>query len=420
MRWFYNFVFFIFGILSLPKTLKRQRKIPEYRGMLSRRFKCKKVNWKDNYPKIWLNAVSVGETIALGPLVKELEKEYPGIQLLISATTGTGYHRAKALYSEHQIIAYPFDFSFIVDKFLKTYQPDVFISCELDLWPNFLYGCQKFKVPFVVVSGRISDSSIGGYLKVKPLIETPLSAVSMFLAQDEIDAQRAEQIGLQKVKKVGNLKFDLLKTEVEELSDFHRNLKKEAEKFIVIASTHHPEEMMILEVLESIHFFEKENWKCILVPRHPERSEELSLQLSEKSIKSQFYVDLIESDEKFSEKVLIINQIGVLSKFYQLSDLCFIGGSLIPHGGQNMIEPAALGCAVFFGPHVQNFREASKILLDNQAAIQVENIEDLKEKLPSYLDDLELTIKLAKNAKQAIMSRRGVAKKTLQEIKTLL
>lgn len=420
MRWFYNLVFFIFGILSLPKTLKRQRKIPEYRGMLSRRFICEKFSWKNNYPKIWLNAVSVGETIALGPLVKELEKEYPGIKLLISATTGTGYHRAKALYSEHHIIAYPYDFSFIVDKFLKTYQPDVFISCELDLWPNFLYGCQKFKVPFVVVSGRISDSSIGGYLKVKPLIETPLNGVSMFLAQDEIDAQRAEQIGLKKVKKVGNLKFDLLKTEVEELSEFHRHLKKEGEKFIVIASTHHPEEIRILEVLESIKFFEKKNWKCILVPRHPERSEELSLQLSEKSIKTQFYVDLIESKENFSEKVLIINQIGVLSKFYQLSDLCFIGGSLIPHGGQNMIEPAALGCAVFFGPHVQNFREASQILLDNQAAIQVENIEDLKEKLPTYLDDLELTVKLAKNAKQAIMSRRGVAKRTLQEIKTLL
>lgn len=420
MRWFYNLVFFLFGLFALPKTLKRQKKSPEYRGMISRRFKYIPMDWKEGFPKFWLNAVSVGEIVALNPLVQAIEKDYPGIRLLISATTGTGYHRAKSLYPNHQVIAYPYDFSFVVDKFLKNYKPDVFVSCELDLWPNFLYGCKKFGVPFVVVSGRISDHSIGGYIKVKHIIAEPLSAVSMFLAQDKVDAERAEQIGIPKVQQTGNLKFDLLKTEVDDLSDFHRQLKKEGEKCLVIASTHHPEEKMIVEVLQSLHFFEKSDWKLILVPRHPERTQEILEDLQSKSLEAELYTELEQASAPMNTKIMIVNKIGVLPKMFQLSDICFMGGSLIPHGGQNMIEPAALGCAVFFGPHVQNFREASKILLDNQAAVQVKNHDDLKEKWSIYLDDLEPSIKLSKRAKEAIESRRGVAKRTLHEIKTFL
>jgi len=420
MRWFYNFIFFIFGVLSLPKTLKRQRKVPEYRGMILRRFKCETMLWKEGLPKLWLNAVSVGEMVALSPLVKEIEKEYPDIILLISATTGTGYHRAKALYPKHQVIGYPFDFSFIVDKFLKTYKPDVIISCELDLWPNFLYGCQKYQIPFVVVSGRISDSSIGGYQKVKPLIQSALKGVTLFCAQDFIDAERADKIGLIHVKQLGNLKFDLLKTEMEPLTEFFQKLKAEGEHFLVLASTHHPEEAMLLEVLDRCKFWDKKNWKCIMVPRHPERKEDLAALLNEKQISFKFFTDLIEKNEIYEQQVLIVDQIGVLSKFYQLSDMCFIGGSLITHGGQNMIEPAAIGCAVFFGPHVQNFREASQILLQHEAAVQVKNTSELVENWLIYLDDLQLLLKLSNNAKGAILSRRGVAKKTLQEIKTIL
>lgn len=418
MRWFYNSIFFVFAILSLPKTIKRQRKSPEYRGMVSRRYKLVPMDWKEGFPKLWLNAVSVGETIALGPLVHEIEKSYPGIKLLISATTGTGYHRAKALYPNHQIIAYPYDFSFVVDKFLKAYQPDCFISCELDLWPNFLMGCQKFKVPFVVISGRISDSSIKGYTKIKPLIYRALEGVSLFLAQDKIDEERAKEIGFKVVKQVGNLKFDLLETDPKPLSDEFSALKQENENFLVIASTHHPEEAYILDALNSIGFWERVNWKLILVPRHPERKDQLAAMLDKVDKKFQFYSQIDDQKSPFKEQILLVDKIGVLAKFYQLSDLCFIGGSLISHGGQNMIEPAALGCAIFFGPHVHNFREASELLLSNQAAIQVKNPQELKQIWPEYLDDLQLSVKLASRAKEAILSRRGVAKQTLQELKT--
>lgn len=418
MRWFYNSIFFVFAIFSLPKTLKRQRKASEYRGMISRRFKLKPMQWNEECPKLWLNAVSVGEIIALQPLVKEIEQVYPGIVLLISSTTGTGYHRAKALYPNHHIIGYPYDFSFIVDKFLKTYRPDCFISCELDLWPNFLLGCKKFNIPFVVVSGRISDSSIKGYTKIKALIYKALEAVSLFLAQDKIDEDRAIEIGFKSVKQMGNLKFDLLETDPEPLPDEFANLKRSDEKFLVIASTHHPEEAYILDVLNSIGFWKRRDWKLILVPRHPERKDQIGAMLEKVDIKFQFFSQMSDQKQSLEEQVLLVDQIGVLSKFYQLSDLCFIGGSLIPHGGQNMIEPAALGCAVFFGPHVHNFREASELLLSNQAAVQIKKIEELKQIWPDYLDDLQLSLKLSSRAKEAILSRRGVAKRILQELKT--
>jgi 3-deoxy-D-manno-octulosonic-acid transferase len=420
MRWFYNSIFFVFAIFSLPKTLKRQRKSPEYRGMISRRYKVIPIDWKEGFPKLWLNAVSVGETIALGPLVKEIEQAYPGIRLLISATTGTGYHRAKALYPEHHIIGYPYDFSFVVDKFLTAYQPDCFISCELDLWPNFLLGCQKFKVPFIVVSGRISDSSIKGYKKVRPLIYRALEGVSLFLAQDVIDEERAKEIGFVAVKQVGNLKFDLLQTDPEPLPEEFKSLKRDREKFLVIASTHHPEEAYILDALNSIGFWNRQDWKLILVPRHPERKDQLAAMLDKVDKSYQFYSQISDQNSPLTQQILLVDQIGVLAKFYQLSDLCFIGGSLIPHGGQNMIEPAALGCAVFFGPHVHNFREASELLLSNQAAVQVKNAQELKQFWPDYLDDLQLSLKLSTRAKEAILSQRGVAKRTLQELKTFL
>ena len=203
-----------------------------YRGMLWRRIFCRVPPKKPEIPRIWLNGVSVGETIALGPLIRKLEEEYPGIVLIISCTTGTGYQRACSLYSKHTIIGYPLDFSWIVDFFLRRIKPDIVISLELDLWPNFLMGCKKRSIPFIVVSGRLSENSTRGYEKFAPIIAEPFGYVTLFLAQDTIDAERATRIGIrpERVQVGGHLKFDLLMTEIHLDNPLVQLLKKKEKR----------------------------------------------------------------------------------------------------------------------------------------------------------------------------------------------
>jgi 3-deoxy-D-manno-octulosonic-acid transferase len=420
MRYFYDFIFLLFFLFSIPKAIKRRRLNPEYKGMLSRRFISPKPQWKDGFPKIWLNGVSVGEVISLGPLVKEFEERYPGIRLIISATTGTGYHRILKLYPNHQAMALPFDFSYCVARRFKKIQPDLIIFAELDLWPNFLSFCKDFKIPFVVVGGRISESSARGYAKIKGLLADPLEAIQLFLAQDEIDAERAIAMGIREsaVKVGGNLKFDLLKTQSPELPKALSVLKQEGQHWLILASTHRPEEKMMLEIIqkmkENLNF--PKDWSLILVPRHPERSDEVEKEIVEHGFSCVRFSALESGITRSEGEFILIDKIGVLSSLYGLADLCFVGGSLIPHGGQNMIEPAAMGCPVFFGPHVHNFREAVSLLLNEKGAIRLKNLEECSETLSKLLNETDLRFKLAENARKAVTSRQGVAKNNLDII----
>lgn len=408
-------------MVSIPKAVSRRRKNAEYKGMFQRRFFSPKPEWKDNYPKVWLNGVSVGEIISLGPLIKEFEDHYPGIKLLISATTGTGYHRILKLYPEHQAMGLPFDFSFCVASRLKAFKPDLIIFVELDLWPNFLSLCGEHKIPFVVVGGRISESSSKGYAKIKYILQEPLEAIQLFLAQDQVDADRAQMMGIPKerVKVGGNLKFDLLKTQAPVLPTCLEPLKKSGRKWLILASTHFPEEEMIFKVIKKIPEFSK-NWSLIVVPRHPERSSEVEKTMIEYAGKTLRFSALKSGNSLKEGEHLLVDEIGVLSSLYGLADLCFVGGSLIPHGGQNMIEPAAMGCPVMFGAHVQNFREAVQLLLSCDGAKQVKSLEECQTEITNLSGASEERTKMANNARKAVISRQGVAKANLDEIHSFL
>lgn len=422
MSFLYNTIFFLFLIVSIPKTLKRLITTPEYRGMLFKRMFCPTLAESRSHPRIWLNGVSVGEVASLQPLVWELERKYPGIQLVISCTTGTGFKRAKSLYPDHAIIGYPFDFSMIANRFIKKIRPSVFISVELDMWPNFMLACQNRNVPYVVVSGRLSEKSTAGYEKVKMFLSAPFESITLFLAQDQMDADRALRIGIpeERIKVGGNLKFDLLVRGVRKDVDFGEMFSNTEIKTLVFASTHDPEERELLTVLEELEFFEKNPaWRVIIVPRHPERTEELIRLVQEKNRAVVKYSQW-QKETPLQREILLVDQIGILSSLYNHCDLCFVGGSLIPHGGQNMIEPAALGVAVLFGPHVQNFREASKLLLDAQAVVQVQSLKELAENLQTYLASSDKRLKLGQKAASVIQSKKGIATKVVKEIEYLL
>ena len=421
MRFFYDLVFLLFFVVSMPKAISRRRKNAQYKGMLGRRLFSPQPEWKTGYPKIWLNGVSVGEVISLGPLVKEFEQRYPGIKLVISATTGTGYHRILKLYPHHQAMGLPFDFSFCVKSRLKTLKPDLIIFAELDLWPNFLSLCDELHVPFVVVGGRISESSAKGYAKIKNILEKPLQGIRLFLAQDQVDANRATMMGIPKerVKVGGNLKFDLLKTEAPALPECLNSLQKNNRNWMILASTHSPEEEMILEVLKNIPEFMK-HWSLIVVPRHPERSAMVEKTMNEYGFQALKFSALRSGKPLKEGEHLLVDEIGVLSSLYGLAQLCFVGGSLIPHGGQNMIEPAAMGCPVLFGAHVQNFREAVDLLLSSKGAKQVKSLEELQIEITNLCSASEERTQMARNARQAVISRQGVAKANLNEIQSFL
>jgi 3-deoxy-D-manno-octulosonic-acid transferase len=340
---------------------------------------------------------------------------------LISATTGTGYHRILKCYPEHQAMGLPFDFSFCVASRLKKLKPDLIIFAELDLWPNFLTLCGDYKIPFLVVGGRISESSSKGYAKIKNILKEPLEAIRLFLAQDQVDADRAEMMGIPKerIKVGGNLKFDLLKTEAPILPTCLEPLKKSDRKWLILASTHFPEEEMMLKVIQKIPNFSK-NWSLIIVPRHPERSSDVEKTMKEYDGEVIKFSALKAGKSFVVGHHLLIDEIGVLSSLYGLGDLCFVGGSLIPHGGQNMIEPAAMGCPVMFGLHVQNFREAVQLLINCGGAKQVKSLEECEKEITNLCSASEERTQMAKNARQAVISRQGVAKANLDEIQPFL
>ena len=411
-------------VFAAPKALARRRANRAYRGMLSRRLFCPHLE-KGEGPRLWLNGVSVGEVASARPLVEALEKKYPGSRLVISCTTGTGYQRASELYgARHDVIGYPLDFSFIAGRFLRKIKPDVVVMMELDLWPNFLMQCAEQKVPVLVVGGRLSESSTSGYEKIKPFLSSAFEAVHRFMGQDEEDARRALRIGFRpgQVCVGGNLKFDALETVRRPAAELGLPVDKDGQRLLVLASTHEPEEAMVFGALEKLPAEVLKTWGRIVVPRHPERCQGLERWLEKRGHRCRRYSDLKGAAlwKASSGEILLVDVIGVLSRLYHLSDVVFVGGSLIPHGGQNMMEPAALGCAVCYGPHVQNFRQAAELLRKARGVMEIAGESGLSTSLTRLLGDAAWRDDLGRRGASAVAGQQGATQRALSEIEKML
>ncbi|MFH1398417.1 MAG: 3-deoxy-D-manno-octulosonic acid transferase [Candidatus Omnitrophota bacterium] len=420
----YDFIYLVFVIFYLPVFFLKKKKYPGFRMRLG--ILPKDLNLES---PIWIHAVSVGEAQAVRGLVEGLRVQYPGKKLVISTVTPTGNKIVRGIARPVDFVFYfPLDLSFIVRKVIARIKPSLFIIAETEIWPNIISYISAQAIPILVVNGRISDSSFKGYYYLKFILKPLLNKVNIFCMQTEQDAHRLVCLGVDpdKIKITGNVKFDLKDYSGSNSSCLPagKGLKnrlgiEEQGKILVCGSTHPKEEEIILGAYIKL-LDEIKGLRLIIAPRHPERSNEISGLIKKFGLQSQLFSSLNSAIYNSQKKsVIIVDSVGQLLNFYAIADIVYIGGSLIKHGGQNILEPALFAKPILFGPHMFNFRNIADLFLTNQAAVLVHNKSEFQDKVKYYLANSQAAAELGRCAKSLISKNQGATQKTLEYIKLL-
>jgi len=420
MSIFYDIIYLFITLIYLPRYLFKGK----FHKGFSSRLGILPAGLKFDRP-IWLHAVSVGETLALKGLVKELKSIYPTKSFVISTVTPTGNKIAKGVITEKDAVIYlPLDFSFIVKKVLNRINPQIFLLAEAEIWPNLISAIHKKGIPIVMVNGRISEKSFRRYSIVKPLIRSLLKKISLFCARTDSDARRLIGLGAakEKVQITGNMKFD-------NLPALNLHIEKEAkllslqgsQRLLVAGCTHPGEEEIVLRVYKKLKE-EFSELRLLLAPRHPKRAQELKNLAKTFGFSSLMTSTLSEgvNQQELSKTVVILDTLGQLILFYALADLVFVGGSFVKKGGHNVIEPASLNKPVIFGPIMYNFHDIAELLTKNNAAIQVRSEQGLFKSLKGLLINPKESERLGNAARQIVLDQRGATQRTVALIKELL
>jgi len=383
---------------------------------------------------IWVHAVSVGEAVAVRILIEELRKFYPTKRFVISTVTATGNKIAKGIAEKTDFVTYlPLDFSFIVKRVINKIRPSLFIIAETEIWPNLISYLARLNIPIVIVNGRISDSSFRGYLMIKFLLRPILNKISLFCVQTQRDAQRLIGLGVSgdKINITGNMKFDFKDyTDLKkDYTDYRLKLGlNPKEKLLVMGSTHPGEEEIILNVYQGLNK-EFPDLRLLIAPRHPERAKDIEkivikyglnlVRVSQLASLPVCQLNRPTGQQANRPTVFILDTIGQLMNYYAISDIVFVGGSLVKKGGHNILEPASLGRPVLFGPHMFNFRDIAELFLKNQAAILVHNQKELREKIKDLLSNPSLATQFCQRAQELILGNQGATQKNVGLIKNL-
>lgn len=365
---------------------------------------------------IWVHAVSLGEVIAAAPLIEKLLKEYPQHGIVLTTTTPTGSEKALTLFNNRVFHVYaPFDAPCLMKRFLNKTQPKLAIIMETELWPNWFTVCKQKNVPIIIANARLSEHSQEGYQRIKTLTATTLQCIDQLLAQTKEDAERFIALGMprDKVKVLGNIKFDLtIPDDIhEKAQQFRTHWQKERPVWIA-GSTHAGEEEIILEAFQFIK--EKyPNSLLILVPRHPERFDrifELSQKMKFKTI-LRTNIDASTAEERTQMDVLLGNTIGEMLLFIASADVAFIGGSLVPQGGHNILEPAALYVPIITGPHMFNFQKIYDDFMQAESMVTVTDAATLAQSVTSFFADPLLREEYASLGFKIIEHNQGALEK---------
>ncbi|MDX6557547.1 MAG: 3-deoxy-D-manno-octulosonic-acid transferase [Blastocatellia bacterium] len=429
----YSLLLTVGFLLMLPWFAIDAFRTRKYITGLSQRLGNLPVIALDERPLIWLHCVSVGETEAARPLVRALLERFPSYRLVISTTTVTGQRIARDAFGRDAaaVFYFPIDWAWTVRRVLRRLQPTAVLIMETELWPRLLRECRRRLIPVALINGRISLTSFGRYGLIRPFMRGMLDCISIALMQSEQDASRIRDLGMpyDRVLMPGNLKFDSAESSHDENATaalrqrfgFDQNAR-----LIVAASTHAPEEQVVIDafkqVQDSMLTFRA---RLLIAPRHPERFDDVVSILQASSLTWSRRSDAPQAEDKTCD-VVLLDTIGELRAVYPLAAIAFVGGSIAPHGGHNVLEPGARGVCVITGAHTHNFAAVTKALLAEDAIVQLPKVSasdapaELARALNRLLSDDSLRRDIGQRALVVCNRNRGATERTLQVLASLL
>jgi 3-deoxy-D-manno-octulosonic-acid transferase len=418
----YSLLLACVAILSLPWWAVQLLRLQKYRAGFSERMGRVPARLKRSGDMgcIWVHAVSVGEVLAISQLAAELKKTFPRHQLFVSTTTFTGQQLGRQRFGEENVFYLPLDFGFALRPYLNFLRPDLLVLAETEFWPNLLHLLHESGARVAIVNARISDRSFPRYRRFKAFFSRVLSNVDLFLAQTADDAQRLMAIGARKdtVHVSGNLKFDIRLSTGSALVTELRSSMADRTPVIVCGSTTAGEEELVLAAFrEVLRRFPAT--VMILAVRHPERFDRVAAMVESSGLKMLRRSLWSPAANSLSGCVFLLDTLGELAAVYELADVAFVGGSLLPLGGHNILEPAQHGIAILTGPHTFNFREIVRIFAEG-GGLRTVSAENLGTELIQQLENEEQRRMLGRRAKELFLENTGATARTLLALKELI
>jgi 3-deoxy-D-manno-octulosonic-acid transferase len=419
----YSLVLALALILSAPWWLLEMLRHGKYRAGLRERlgFVPQRLRTAVSSETIWIHAVSVGEVLAVTRMVDELKARLRGWRIVVSTTTDTGQKLANQRFGENNVFYFPSDFAFAVRSYLRALQPRILVLAESEFWPNLLHEARETGVLVAVVNARVSDRSLPRYLRFRGLLRRVMQNVDIYLAQSEEDARRLVAIGApsERVEVGGNLKFEVKPPVASEaVQSFSATLRRDGTGPVLVAgSTLEGEDELLLECFRRV-VEQYPSAAMVLAPRHPQRFAAVESLLAASDLRWQRR-SAWDGQQSLNGCVFLLDSIGELASLYQFADLAFVGGSLVPKGGHNVLEVAQFGVPILVGPHTENFRDIIRIF-QQADALKVVTPESLTPAVLELLQDAGERASLGQRALAVMRSQQGATERTVAALLRLL
>jgi 3-deoxy-D-manno-octulosonic-acid transferase len=421
--WTLNAVYLAVLLLASPWVLWSAWRHGKYREGFAAKFLGWVPTRESSRPCVWLHAVSVGEVNLLASTLRELAARRPDVECVISTTTKAGYELACKKYADRTVFYCPLDFSWAVGRAMRRIRPELLVLAELELWPNLIAAAKAHGVKVAIINGRLSDKSFRGYSRLRPLVAKILRKIDLIAAQNDETAKRFIELGTtpSAVVSTGSLKFDGAQTDRN--NSRTRELKSLAQfadddQVFLAGSTQDPEEAMAVRIFQHL-VTEFPRLKLVLVPRHPQRFDEVALMLDRSGVSWTLRSALVPNDSS-KYPVILVDTVGELGAWWGTTTVGFVGGSFGSRGGQNMLEPAAYGVATCFGPNTWNFRDIVAQLLKADGAEVVNSEAEFAAFVQRVLEDLAWATELGQRARQLVVSQQGATGRTVGLLLPLL
>jgi 3-deoxy-D-manno-octulosonic-acid transferase len=419
-----NLVYCVLIVLTSPYLVYQAIRKGKYREGFSAKFLGLVPRRSSRRRGVWLHAVSVGEVNLLAPLLAAIARQQPDWECVISTTTRTGMALARKKYAAYPVFYCPLDFSWAVRTAIRRVRPDLLILAELELWPNLVGAAREQGARVAVINGRLSEHSYAGYRRIRPVVARLLAKIDLIAAQDASYAERFRALGARTdaVQVTGSMKYDGAQTDRENpATERLRALAgfMAGDVVLLAGSTQEPEEAAALDVYRAL----QPAWpqlRLVLVPRHPERFESVARLLDASGVAWQRRTLLDQRSAPAGARVLLVDVVGELGAWWGTAAIAFVGGSLSNRGGQNMIEPAAYGAAVCFGPNTRNFRDIVAAMLARDAAVVVGDGEQFRGFVERCLRDAGYAAGLGNRAKALVGEQLGATDRTLRLLSAVI